>query len=79
VENELLGGVAGQGESVHGGSLGKRSSSGVKESCHWMCESGNVSSEEWGVSMEVSGGLLGLQEYEELIECRGLSFWCLER
>jgi len=33
---------------VHGGSLGKRSLSGVTASCHWRCESGNVSSEECG-------------------------------
>jgi len=37
-----------KGDSVHGGSLGKRSLSGVTASCHWMCESGNVSSKECG-------------------------------
>jgi len=37
-----------KGDCVHGGSLGKRSLSGVTASCHWMCESGNCSSEECG-------------------------------
>jgi len=50
MENEQLGGrgVLAKGQSVHGGSLGKRSLSGGTANCHWMCESGNVSSEECG-------------------------------
>jgi len=66
-----VGGVLVKEESVRGGSLGERS--GVRARCHWMCGSGNVSSEE---CVEVAGGPLGLQEHEELVKCRGL---CMER
>jgi len=55
-------GLLAKGKIVHGGSSGKRSLSGVTASCHWVCQSGNVSSEEWG-SVEVAGGPLGLQEW----------------
>jgi len=68
-------GILVKGESVCGGSLGKRNLSGVTASCHWMFESGNVSSEGCRVSVEVVGGPLGLQGHEVLIECRRGCLW----